>query len=572
MLGTRSAVLTALAGLALSVGLPPVARAAVEPASTRTTAIGSYLVVARSVSALPAARAAIAASGGTVVETDPVLGVLTVTSDRTDFAAVADTEPALLGVARNRVIGALPKPDAAGADLRGGSGGGFGGDGSSGPVGLPTARPAPAPAEPLAGLQWDMKAIGATTTGSYARQQGTASVLVGVLDSGIDGTHPDIKPNFDAALSRNFVTDVPALDGPCEHPSCMDPVNEDDFGHGTHVAGTIAAPINGIGIAGVAPKVRLVNLRVGQDSGFIFVQPVIKALRYAADVGIDVVNMSFFIDPWLYNCSANPADSVTEQAEQRSIIEATQRALSYAHGKGVTLVAALGNEHADLGHVNTDAASPDYPQGTLRPRTIGTSSCLSMPAQGSYVIGVSSVGRSGKKADYSNHGLQQNDLAAPGGFYRDYAGTADFKTAGNLVLAPMPHNVALSSAAVDAATGASTDPYVISSCSAPGPANCAYWQYLQGTSMAAPHVAGVAALIISQYGHSSAGRIGLLPAQVEQIMERTATHLACPGPVITYTAEARGADYSAPCIGTAERNSIYGNGVVNALAAVTAGG
>src|SRR5664279_3302401 len=116
MLGTRSAVLTALAGLALSVGLQPVAHAAIEPASTRTTAIGSYLVVATSVSALPAARAAIEASGGTVVETDPVLGVLTVTSDRTDFAAVADTKPALLGVARNRVIGALPKPDAAGAD------------------------------------------------------------------------------------------------------------------------------------------------------------------------------------------------------------------------------------------------------------------------------------------------------------------------------------------------------------------------------------------------------------------------------------------------------------------------
>ena len=104
----------------------------------------------------------------------------------------------------------------------------------------------------------------------------------------------------------------------------------DEDGHGTHVAGTIASPLNGLGMAGVAPNVRLVNLRAGQDSGYFFLQPSVDALTYAGDHGVDVVNMSYFIDPWLYNCSGNPADSATQQLEQRTIIEATTRALDYA--------------------------------------------------------------------------------------------------------------------------------------------------------------------------------------------------------------------------------------------------
>ena len=129
--------------------------------------------------------------------------------------------------------------------------------------------------EPLAGSQWDMQQIHATADGSYRVEPGDHRVLVGVIDTGIDGTHPDIAPNFDRALSRNFTTDIPVdangteVDGPCEHPSCVDPVDEDDNEHGTHVASTIASPINELGIAGVAPGVRLVNIRAGQDSGLL---------------------------------------------------------------------------------------------------------------------------------------------------------------------------------------------------------------------------------------------------------------------------------------------------------------
>ena len=107
----------------------------------------------------------------------------------------------------------------------------------------------------------------------------------------------------------------------------------DENGHGTHVAGTIGAALNGIGMAGVAPKVDLVNIRAGQDSGYFFLGPTLDALTYAGDNGIDVVNMSFYIDPWLYNCTANPADSPAEQRDQKLIIEATQRAIDYARSQ-----------------------------------------------------------------------------------------------------------------------------------------------------------------------------------------------------------------------------------------------
>lgn len=177
-----------------------------------------------------------------------------------------------------------------------------------------------------------MKQIHATANGSYKKEPGDRRVLVGVLDTGVDGDHPDIAPNFNRKLSRNFTHDIPTdangdeVDGPCEFTSCVDPNDWDDNDHGTHVASTIASPRNGLGMAGVAPNVSIVNLRVGQDSGYFFLQPTVDGLTYAAKNGIDVVNMSYYIDPWLWNCGNNPADSPEAQLEQRTIIKAAQRA------------------------------------------------------------------------------------------------------------------------------------------------------------------------------------------------------------------------------------------------------
>ena len=105
--------------------------------------------------------------------------------------------------------------------------------------------------------------------------RGDHRVTVGVLDTGIQADHPDLHSNFNKKLSRNFTTDMPDIDGTeCEFEGCVDPAGWDDGGHGTHVAGTIAAALNGMGLSGVAPNVSLVNIRGGQDSGYFFLGPV----------------------------------------------------------------------------------------------------------------------------------------------------------------------------------------------------------------------------------------------------------------------------------------------------------
>ena len=190
------------------------------------------------------------------------------------------------------------------------------------------------------------------------------------MDTGVDGTHPDIAPNFDRSLSRNFTVDNsdPGIDdGPCEHPrSCVDPNDVDEDGHGTHVAGTIGSPLNGIGIAGVAPKVDLVNIRAGQDSGYFFLQPTVDALTYAGDNGIDVVNMSFYIDPWLFNCAATRPTRRASRREQRTIIAATQRAIELRPRHGVTLISAAGNESHRPRQPDVRRHEPGLPAGRRR--------------------------------------------------------------------------------------------------------------------------------------------------------------------------------------------------------------
>jgi lantibiotic leader peptide-processing serine protease len=174
------------------------------------------------------------------------------------------------------------------------------------------------------------------------------------------------------------------------------------------------------------------------------------------------------------------------------------------------------------------------------------------------------------KADYSNHGLEQNDVAAPGGYFRDNLGTPQFSTPGNLILGPYPKSVALANEEVDPVTGASLTPFVVAECSSPTIDDCAYWQWIQGTSMASPHAVGVAALIVSEFGKGQRHGSGrtMDPKKVERILRNSATDVACPAEVISYHDVGRPESFDAPCVGTAERNSIYGDGIVNALAAV----
>ena len=335
--------------------------------------------------------------------------------------------------------------------------------------GLPDGGPEQT-ADPLESLQWDMQQIRAPQAHNF--QAGSRSVDVGILDSGVDGRHPDFVvdgkgSNVDCARGRNSVGFLPSGPG----VGSPDPCTDNQF-HGTHVAGTVAAQANGIGVVGVAPNVTIVPVKVCDASGYCYVSAVVDGLTYAGDIKLDVINMSFFVDDDAFQESTE--FKCNEDPQQRAFRQSVERAIKYAIGRGVVPVAALGNSDEDLG--NPSAADGD--------------DCDVVPAETKGVIAVSSLGANSEKAGYSNYGVPANDVAAPGG----NGTTGDCRTT---ILSTLPG----------------------------GAYGC-----IQGTSMASPHAAGVAALIVSQFGKLGRnGDVELAPSKVEEILERSAIDLGQPG-------------------------------------------
>ena len=538
-----------------------------------------YIVLYEAGASPAAVKAAVTQAKGRILKANNKVGVATVISSNGRFRSAATSSAAIKGVARNVPIGRTspqlrPKltPELNQA-LRKSS---RSAKASSGAGSYNHNKPRE---EPLADKQWDMKMIHATVDGSYKKQKGSKRVLVGILDTGIDGNHPDIAANFNRSLSRNFTVDIPLVDGDCAvepDASCNDPNDVDENSHGTHVASTVASPINGLGMAGVAPNVTLVNLRAGQDSGFFFLQPSVDALTYAGDNGIDVANMSYFIDPWLYNCGNPlhpvPEDSPLDRVEQKTIIEATQRALDYAHTHGVTLVAALGNSFTDVGVPAFDGQSPNFPPGNEHDRTVNNT-CLDLPTEGNNVISVSSIGPSKTKSDFSNWSYEETTVAAPGGWFRDTGWTPGNPIGGleNQILAAYPKNVAEEAGELNP-DGSPNTPFVVRDCKG---STCAYYQWIQGTSMASPHAVGVVALIVSQYGNRRGGGISLHPLFAQAYLEASATDTACmsnqPDGTFSYAHVNRPPEWTSFCEGTPVFNGWYGHGIVDALNAVEIG-
>jgi len=505
-------VVVAVAVIALTGG------AAGHAGTTQT-----YLIVYKQQAAPADAAASIQSAGGTLVYSYSQIGVAVATSGNSSFRSNllkdnrVDNASSTAGFAYQ-----LPADQA---------------DASGPPPGdLPNA-PA-SDTDSLSPLQWDMRQI--HTPEAHAITGGSPAVLVGDIDTGIDFNHPDLKQNIDVADSVNCTsgTPVPGL------------AAQDDNGHGTHTAGTIAAAANGFGIVGVAPNVHIAAIKSGNADGYFFPESVVCGFMWAATHHVDVTNNSYFADPYLFNCKNDPT--------QRAIWKAESRAILYAEQNGVTVVAADGNQAEDMAHPSQDLTSPD--DTTPIPRTVHND-CVVIPVEVPGVIGVSGVGNDYQlnsngqpdpslgylKSFYSSFGVGVTQLTAPGG---DSVFGRTPQAVNGRVLSTWPPYKGCTRSVKEP----SSDP------SEPTVVYC----YLQGTSMASPHVAGTAALVISEFGRMS-------PNRVKAYLDQTADPQACPLVLPPGYAAFVGSDdlKVQTCQGGTGYNSWYGNGLVDAFNAVT---
>jgi subtilisin family serine protease len=487
--------------------------------SSSAGAAVNYIVLYKGTAVPKDAASTIAAAGGSLVYTYDQIGVAIARSDNTSFRdnLLKDTRvenaSSTAGFATQ-----LPNEQ---VDTGGGSDPALPGN-------------TPVGEDPLAGLQWDMAQIKAPQ--AHAITGGSPAVLVGDIDTGLDYTHPDLAPNVSDANSVNCTSGVPV-------PGKV--AANDDNGHGTHTAGTIAAASNGIGIVGVAPNVKIAGIKAGNADGFFFPEAVICSFIWAANHHFDVTNNSYFADPYLFNCRNDPT--------QRAIWKAESRAISYAESNGVTVVAAEGNESEDLSHPVHDATSVD-----TDPVPAGqdvTNACVVIPVEVPGVIGVSGTGNTPQrdstgnpiggylKSFYSSVGISTTDVTAPGG---DSVFGKTAAAVNGRVLSTYPANQPCTRKVV---SGGAT------------------YCYLQGTSMASPHAAGVAALIVSMYGH-------MQPGKLKGYIDQTADPQPCPVFLPPTYADFFGVGIDSglffPCQGGTGHNSWYGNGQVDALNAITA--
>ena len=399
-------------------------------------------------------------------------------------------------------------------------------DGPAAQAACVTSYPGVTGPDELSPCQWDMQAIGAVAAHTTATGAG---VRVGVIDSGIDFSHPDLAGAIDVGASCSFIySTTPTADpqevanGDCSNKTAV----QDLQGHGTHVATTIAGRQNGIGIVGVAPEATVVAIKACTIVGYCFADSVAAALRYAGDQRLDVVNLSLFADPYLYYCS--------NDAGQRAILKDLQSAARYAQQRGVVIVAAAGNEAQDLGHPTTDEISPDWPPDTAVVRDVGNN-CRVAPAEIPGVVTVSASGVS-TLASYSNVGPV--DVTAPGG---DAPQTPTNVFGRGRILAGW--------SSTDE-TG-QWEALVVANRAVVSGGGRYVW--ISGTSMASPHVAGVAALIRKMHP-------GMPQGAVAALLRSSASPLSCPA---TWPA----AD-PRHCSGGSGQTSFFGAGMVNAANAV----
>ena len=467
----------------------------------------NYVVLFEQYSIPGTTAKAITNAGGTLIANYGPIGVAIARSDNPTFATQLRTLRGVRDVAPTSAFGTRPVDPILAIESA---------DAAPAPLDPPTASPG---SDPLSGLQWDMTQISAPA--ARAINGGSRSVVVGNVDTGLDYTHPDLAANVDFGNSVSCVSGAPVTT-----PGAW----FDDNGHGTFTAGIIAAANNGIGIVGVAPNVKIAGIKAGNADGFFFPEAVVCAFMWVGTHNIQVVHNGYFVDPWIYNCRNDPT--------QRAIWEAVRRAVAYAMQKGAVVVAAAGNMADDLAHRTQDVSSPD--DGTPVTRSI-TNACSLIPLEIPGVIGVTANGNLQLKSFYSNYGLGRIELVAPGG---DSILQVTAAAPNGRVLSTWPASLAA------ACARKVIDP------------SGALYCYQQGSTIASPHVAGVAALIAST-GVAS-------PAAVAARLVNTADPTPCPADMSIYDFfHSVSNDAPQQCVGGIGYNGFNGRGQVNALTAVS---
>ncbi|HEX6940931.1 MAG TPA: S8 family serine peptidase [Longimicrobiales bacterium] len=308
--------------------------------------------------------------------------------------------------------------------------------------------------ETFFGLQWAPGAIHAPE--AWAAGYTGRGVRVAVVDGGIYDRHVDLDDNLDVAASASFIPGFA--------------FNEDvgTFWHGTHVAGIIAAEDNGIGTIGIAPEATIIGVKVLHDGSGPF-SAVIGGIIYAATpvaeggAGADIINLSLGA---LFDEKAKEFKHAAHD-----LMKAIDRATGYAHKRGVLVIGAAGNEAVDLDAMKTLTFTP---------------------AANRHVIAVAATGPLGwalgstgfdRPASYTNFGRSLVDIAGPGG---DFALPGDDLCAVPTLLGPIVQPCWVFDMVLSTTRG--------------GSASTSSYSWAAGTSMAAPAVAGVAALLRQRYG------------------------------------------------------------------------
>lgn len=434
------------------------------------------------------------AAGGLVTARLPQIGVAIVDAPDDGFAARASKVPGIRSVAEDLTL-QFADPEDAVASVREEY----------------TNPPNSGDNDTRFDLQWGAQAL--DFAGAWNAGYRGNGAIVAVLDSGVACEHPDLAANLLLADAASFVPG----EGVCLPTT---PAFNGVFNHGTHVSGIIAAADNGFGTIGVAPEAKILPVKVlSAYTGSGSFGGIIQGIVYAADHGADVINMSLGVSGGL-PVNGPGANEIAE------LINATKRAVQYANKQNVTVIASAGNDGRDLDHDSgTEICDTD---GCFR------YNLRAFPAQLPNVLAVSATAPSNwasaptttfldNLAYYSNYGKTGIAFAGPGGSLA-YPGNENCTIAGltrpcwvfDLVFSPGGYAIN--------ASGTVTG-YL------------SFWA--QGTSMAAPHVSGVAALIIGKHGGKMA------PAQVERILRASSDDLGKPG-----------------------RDASYGQGRVNAARAV----